>query len=89
MVIPAMVPTPAPGRIMALVRITAEALWWWPSGIGRTTAVRDIGRAIRITPGGKAIGRTETVKESGDPVITSCADIDRVTREPRLFSRRR
>src|SRR5436190_1501934 len=29
---------------MAPGRITAEALWWWRSGIGRTIAVADIGR---------------------------------------------
>jgi hypothetical protein len=48
----------------------------WRFTIRRTTAVRDIGRATRITSGSLAIGCTETVRKSGDAVIASCADID-------------
>jgi len=77
LVIPAMVPTLAPGRIMVPVRITAEALWWSPSEIGRTIAVADIGRATGITSGSQAIGCTEMAKGFGSAATTLCGDIDR------------
>src|SRR5512132_1082179 len=83
-----MVPTLAPGRIMALVRIPAEALWWWPSGIDRTIAVPDIGRATGITSGSQAIGCCGMAKGFGSAATTSCGDIDRATEERRLSSRR-
>jgi hypothetical protein len=76
-----MVPTLAPGRIMVPVRITAEALWWLPSEIGRTIAVADIGRATGITSGSQVIGYGGTAKSFGSAATTSCGDIDRATRE--------
>ena len=74
-----MVPTLAPGRIMVPVRITAEALWWSPSEIGRTIAVADIGRATGITSGSQAIGCGGMAKSFGSAATTSCGDIDRAT----------
>jgi hypothetical protein len=74
-------------RIMVVVRITAEALWRWPSGIGRTIAVADIGRATGITSGSQAIGCTGMAKGFGFGATTSCGDIDRATKARRLSSR--
>ena len=74
-----MVPTLAPGRIMALVLITAEVLWWSPSGIDRTTTVRDIGRATRTTCGNLDIGGGGTAKKFGSVATTPSEDIEEVT----------
>lgn len=60
-------------RIMAAVIQERSALRFT---IGHTIAAQDIGRAVRITSGNLATGYIETVRKSGDAVITSCADID-------------
>src|SRR2546421_11618885 len=73
---------------MAPGRITVEAQWWLPSGIGRTIAVADIGRVTGITSGSQAIGRCGMAKGFGSAAITSYGDIDRATKERRLSTRR-
>ena len=60
-------------RTMAVVIQEQSALRFMT---GRTTAVLGIGQATHITFGSLAIGCIETVRKSGDAVITSCADID-------------
>jgi hypothetical protein len=73
---------------MAVGRITAEAQWWSPPGTDRTTAVLDIGQAVRITCGSPVTGSIETGRSSGDGDITSYADIDHAIKERRLSSPR-
>ena len=62
---------------MVAVRIMAEALWWSPSGIGRTIVAPDIGRATGITPGSLDIGCGGMARKFGSGAIMSCGDIDR------------
>jgi len=59
----------------------------WPSVIALITrVVPDIGRATGITSGSLAIGFIRTGRKCGDAATTWYADIDRTTKERRLFS---
>jgi hypothetical protein len=89
LVIPAMVPTLAPVRIMAdLITGVIRVPSLWQSVIALITLVDpDIGRATGITSGSLDIGFIGTGRKCGDAATTLCGDIDRETKERRLCNR--